>query len=233
MKPIIVVENTKRWPLRLEGAEVVSAREYLVSNAWGGKRGLRVYNFCRTYGYQTLGYYVSLLAAARGHRALPTVETLQDLRLAPVVRIVSQELDALIQKSLARLRSAKFELSVYFGHNLATTYESLARALYQQFPVPLLRASFEKRGREWRLSSVRPIATSEIPDEHRTFVIAQAEEHFDRNTRPARAKRTFQYDMAILVDPTAEDAPSDDKALRKFAKAAADVGIGDDWSEIH
>ena len=226
MKPIIVVENTKRWPLRLEGAEVVSAREYLVSNAWGGKRGLRVYNFCRTYGYQTLGYYVSLLAAARGHRALPTVETLQDLRLAPVVRIVSQELDALIQKSLARLRSAKFELSVYFGHNLATTYESLARALSQQFPVPLLRASFEKRGREWRLSSVRPIATSEIPDEHRTFVIAQAEEHFDRNTRPARAKRTFQYDMAILVDPTAEDAPSDDKALRKFAKAAADVGIG-------
>jgi len=210
----------------------VSAREYLVSNTWAAKRGLRVYNFCRTYGYQTLGYYVSLLAAARSHRALPTVETLQDLRLAPVVRIVSQELDALIAKSFARLRSAKFELSVYFGHNLSRRYEPLARALYQQFPVPLLRASFEKRGREWRLSSVRPIATSEIPDDHRTFVIEAAEEHFDRKARPARAKRTFQYDMAILHEPGAEDAPSDDKALRKFIKAAADVGIDAELIEL-
>ena len=49
---------------------------------------MRVFNLCRTYRYQTLGYYVSLLAAARGHRPLPTVATLQDLRSHTVVRIV-------------------------------------------------------------------------------------------------------------------------------------------------
>ncbi len=68
---LLVVENTRRWPLQLDGAEVVSARDYLVGGDWGERRGLRVYNFCRTYGYQTLGYYVSLLAAARGHRPDP------------------------------------------------------------------------------------------------------------------------------------------------------------------
>ena len=89
MSAILVTENVRRWPLRFEGAEVVSARDYLVGGEWAGRRGLRVYNLCRTYGYQTLGYYVSLLAAARGHRPFPTVETLQDLRLSPVVRLRS------------------------------------------------------------------------------------------------------------------------------------------------
>ena len=44
MTAILVIENTRRWPLRLEGAEVVSARDYLVGNVWAGRRGLRVYN---------------------------------------------------------------------------------------------------------------------------------------------------------------------------------------------
>ncbi len=225
MKAILVIENTRRWPLRLEGADVVPAREYLVSADWSGHRGLRVYNLCRTYGYQTLGYYVSLLAAARGHRPFPTVETLQDLRLAPVVRLVSEQLEALIQRSLARLKGPRFDLSVYFGRNLARRYDALARALHEQFPVPLLRAGFEKRGREWRLSSVRPIATSEIPESHRAFVIEQAEQHFGRRPRPSRAQRSFRYDLAILADPRAADTPSNQKALRRFVRAARDLAI--------
>jgi glutathione synthase/RimK-type ligase-like ATP-grasp enzyme len=219
-----VVENAARWPLRTEGAEVVSAREYLVGGTWAGRRGLRVYNLCRAYRYQTLGYYVSLLAAARGHRPFPTVETLQDLQLAPVVRLVSDELDELIQKSLSRLQGKRFELSVYFGSNLAKRYDALSRALHDQFPLPLLRATFERRGKEWRLASVRPIAASEIPEGHRPFVIEQAERHFGRRPR-RRAKRTYRYDLAILHDPDAADAPSDPLALRHFDRAARELGI--------
>jgi len=225
VRPILVIENTRRWPLRLEGADVVSARDYLVGDAWSGRRGLRVYNFCRTYGYQKLGYYVSLLAAARGHRPVPTVETLQDLRLAPVVRLVSGQLEDLIRRSLVRLKGPRFDLSVYFGRNLSKGYDALARALYTQFPVPLLRASFERRGREWRLSAVRPIATSEVPESHREFVIQQAEQHFGRRERPSRAKRTFRYDLAILAYSGSVDAPSDATALRRFVRAARQLGI--------
>lgn len=225
MKAILVLENPQRWPLRLEGAEVVSARDYLVSEGWSSRRGLRVYNLCRTYGYQTLGYYVSLLAAARGHRAIPTVETLQDLRLAPVVRLVSEQLESLIQRSLGRLKGSRFELSIYFGRNLAKRYEPLARALHDQFPLPLLRASFEKRDGDWRLASVRPIATSEIPDAHHDFVTQQAERHFGRRQRASPAKRAFRYDMAILVPSDDADAPSDARALRRFVRAARKLAI--------
>jgi len=225
MTALLVLENARRWPLRLEGAEVVSAREYLVGSDWDERRGLRVYNFCRTYGYQTLGYYVSLLAAARGHRPIPTVETLQDLRLGPVVRLVSEQLEDLIERSLVRLKGPRFELSVYFGRNLAKRYDALARALYDQFPVPLLRASFERESRRWRLASVRPIATSEIPETHREFVIEQAEQHFGRRPRRSRSKRSFRYDLAILHDPEEVDAPSNEKALKRFVRAARELGI--------
>lgn len=225
MKSIIVIENVRRWPLELEGAEVVSARDYLVGEQWAGKRNLRVYNFCRTYGYQTVGYYVSLLAAARSHRPLPTVETLQDLRLSPVVRIVSGQMEELIERSLARLKGPRFDLSIYFGRNFSKRYDALARALYDQFPVPLLRAGFEKSADEWRLSSVRPISTSEIPESHRPFLIEQAETHFNRRHRVSPARTSYQYDLAILHDPKAEDSPSNEKSLRRFARAARAAGM--------
>ena len=67
--------------------------------------------------------------------------------------------------------------------------------------MPMLRASFEKRGREWQLSAVRPIATSEIPESHRAFLVQQAEQHFGRRQRPSRARRTYRYDLAILHQP--------------------------------
>lgn len=225
MKAIIVVENPSRWPLQLVGAELVSARDYLVGETWPGRRQLRVYNLCRTYSYQTAGYYVSLLAAARGHRAFPTVETLQDVRLKSVIRLVSEQLEERIQRSLLPLKSPRFELSIYFGRNLAKRYDALARAIYDQFPMPLLRASFEKRGKVWILTAVRPVATNDIPDNHRPFVIAQAEAHFGRRSRSAPARPTFRYDMAILADSDAVDSPSDPKALRRFIKAARELSI--------
>jgi glutathione synthase/RimK-type ligase-like ATP-grasp enzyme len=228
---LLVVENTRRWPLKLAGAQAVSARDYLVGGEWDERRGLRVYNFCRTYGYQTLGYYVSLLAAARGHRPIPTVETLQDLRLAPVVRLVSEQLEDRIQRDLAPLKGPRFELSIYFGRNLAKRYDTLARALHDQFPVPLLRAGFAKESGGWRLASVRPIATSEIPESHRDFVIEQAEAHFGRRPRVAPSRPSFRYDLAILAAPEAADAPSNAKALRRFVRAARALGI--DARQIH
>jgi len=223
VKALVVVENTRAWRLRLRGAEVVSARDYLSGGGWDERRGLRVYNFCRTFGYQKVGYYVSLLAAARGHRPIPTVETLHDLRLSPVVRLASEQLERLIERSLGRLKGDRFELSVYFGRSLTKRYEALARALYDQFPAPLVRATFE-RDEHWRLVSVRPLATSEIPDGHHDFVVAQFEAHFGRPPRTGR-RRTYRYDLAILVSPEAEDAPSNAGALRRFARAAREQGL--------
>jgi hypothetical protein len=157
MSSLLVVENPKSWGSAFNGTEVVSAQEYLTNARFMDLRRARVYNLCRSNGYQTVGYYVSLLAAARGHRPLPSVTTLQDLKLASVVKVASAELQERIEKLLGSHRSDRFELSIYFGRNFAKRYDRLCQAIFNHFPVPFLRAEFIKSD-TWRLTNVRPIA---------------------------------------------------------------------------
>jgi hypothetical protein len=60
-------------PRHLIVVDRVAAREYLTDPKFSENRRSRVFNLCRSYGYQTVGYYVSLLATARGHKPLPSV----------------------------------------------------------------------------------------------------------------------------------------------------------------
>src|SRR5690606_1844452 len=68
METLLVVDDPASWPISVPGLETMAARSYLTSpDALAGKRW-RVINLCRSHRYQSTGYYVSLLAAARGHR---------------------------------------------------------------------------------------------------------------------------------------------------------------------
>lgn len=223
MLVLIVVENPKAWPLHLPGTEVVSAQDYLIQPRYSEVRRTKVFNLCRTYSYQTVGYYVSLLAAARGHRPLPSVATIQDLRQAPLLRIAGEDLDERLQHTFKDLRSNSFELSIYFGRNLAKRYDGLSRALFNHFPAPFLRASFKLRDR-WRLESLKPIAADDIPQSHHEFVMEQATRYFDRPQGPAQ-KIDYRFDLAILYNPEEEDSPSNEKAIKKFMKAARSQGL--------
>jgi len=224
VRPVLVTEKPDSFPGAWSDAEVISAHEYLTAPRWAGERRVRVYNLCRTYGYQRTGWYVSLLAAARGHRPIPSVETVEDLRISPVVRIASESFEDLIHRALAPLQSDRFELSVYFGRNLAHRYDRLSQALFDQFPAPLLRASF-MRDREWSLSGLRIIAMSEVPENHQGFLAERAREYLSAPRTRRRARRSYRYDLALLTAEGDEDAPSDGKALRSFAKAAEQLGI--------
>ncbi len=226
MRPLIVVDNPARWPLEIPGVEVVAARAYLTQPEYSTLRGALVFNICRSYAYQRTGYYVSLLAEARGHRPIPSVATLQDLRDKAVTRLVSSDLSTLIERSFSRIQSSEFVLSVYFGRPLAQSHGALARALFNQFPAPLLRARFEKDDGEWQLVGVGPIATAEIPENHRPFVREAAERYFAGRRTPVRRRKPPRFHLAILVDSKETSPPSNERALDRFERAAQSVGIG-------
>ena len=101
MTVLIVASDVTDWPFEIPGVEVVDAWTYLTSPEFAtGARSSRVVNLCRSYRYQSTGYYVSLLAEARGHKPLPGVITLQDLKTRASVKVLSDELDELIQQNL-------------------------------------------------------------------------------------------------------------------------------------
>jgi glutathione synthase/RimK-type ligase-like ATP-grasp enzyme len=224
LRKLLVVENPARWTFEESGAEVVAAWDYLTEERYADLRRTTVFNLCRRYGYQSVGYYVSLLAQARGHRPIPSVGTLQALGRPEVVRLVSHDIESLIEKSLGALKSDSFDLSIYFGRNLARRYDALARAIFNEFPAPLLRARFVREEGQWRLRSIRPVPTSEIPEDHRPFLLEQAQRFFRRRPGPP-APDNLRYDLAILWSEDDPNAPSDERAIQRFIRAARSVGI--------
>jgi glutathione synthase/RimK-type ligase-like ATP-grasp enzyme len=228
MARILVMERPENWPLQVPGLEVVQARNYLTDPSWSTARGVKVFNVCRSYRYQSVGYYVSLLAEARGHKPLPSVSTIQDLKTPAVVRVLSEDVETLVRKSFADLVSDEFTLSIYFGENLAKRYHRISRQLFNLFPAPLLRAQFLRREGLWELKGIRPIGAREIPDSHRHFVIQQTQRYFAGRTPPRPRTAVFRYEMGILTDPEEIHAPSNERAIRRFGEAAEEIGIRSD-----
>ncbi|MCC7146662.1 MAG: RimK family protein [Phycisphaeraceae bacterium] len=237
MPALIVVNTPADWPFALRGVDVVSARQYLTDPAFNAMRDTRVINLCRSYSYQSLGYYVSLLAEARGHKPQPDVITIQDMKSVGLSRLLAEDVDELIQRSLRTVRGNQFTLSMYFGQTLAKRDERLGGKLFSLFRTPLLRAHFTRRDK-WLIQSITPIPADEIPESHHTSVVEAANRYFAHRTRFTRASRPAKYDLAILVDPQDPHPPSDELALRRFIRAAARAGIAaeligrDDFSRV-
>jgi glutathione synthase/RimK-type ligase-like ATP-grasp enzyme len=225
MSILIVVNNPRDWPLDIPGVTVVPARAYLTDPAYGGERMVRVFNLCKSYRYQTLGYYVSLLAEARGHKPLPRANTIEDMQSQNMVRLLTEGLDDLIQKSLAPIKSDTFELSIYFGHSEASRHEQLSRQLFNLLQAPLLHANFERRGHHWRIRSVHPIAASDIPPPHQEFALQATTEYFTGHRRRTQKLAAPRYHLAILHDPDNPEPASNAMALQKFEKAAHALGM--------
>ena len=224
MNSLIVVDNPRSWPLDLKGVEIIPARSYLTEPFFSTLRRTKVFNMCKSYRYQAAGYYVSLLAEARGHKPIPSIWTIQDMKMPAIIRFVSADLDDLIQSSLAPLQSDRFVLSIYFGKNLARRHDRLSSRLFSMFYAPFLRANFVFH-KKWILQNISPIAGNDIPDSHLPFVMEVANVFFTRQhfTRPKKSDTRF--DLAILYNPEEKDAPSNKQALKKFIKAAAALGI--------
>lgn len=239
MNKIIIVNNPKDWNLQLDDVEVVSARTYLTDLRYTEMRKVRVFNLCRQYRYQATGYYVSLLAEARGHKAIPSITTIQDLKSQAIVRVISDEIDELIQKSLKKIKSPDFTLSIYFSKNVARQHEELSKALYNLFQAPLIRAHFVQNiNHHWVLQSITPIPVNEIPDHHKPYLEEFAKEYFSRKRFMNPKTSRSVYELAILVNPKDTAPPSDKKAMEKFLEAAEEVGFStqlitkDDYSRL-
>ncbi len=95
MPILVVVNDPKEWPLAIEGIELVPAKTYLTDPAYAKLSRTKIFNLCRSYRYQAIGYYVSLLAEARGHKPMPDIATIQDIKSQTIIRLASGDLDEL------------------------------------------------------------------------------------------------------------------------------------------
>jgi glutathione synthase/RimK-type ligase-like ATP-grasp enzyme len=225
MNTLVVVNRAHDLAFELPGSAIVPAHDYLTDPAYSNGSLVQLINLCRTDRYQGRGYYVSLLAAARGHAPLPDVQTIEDLQSRAHVQALGAELDEMAQQALRHDRSDRFELVAYFGRDAAARYAALAQRLFQLAPAPLLRARFERRGSVWRLAAVRAVAAAEVPPQHRALLLRAATEYVTGRRAPRAGTSGRRPRLAILHDPAEPDPPSNAPALERFAAAARAVGL--------
>ncbi len=224
MNKYIVVNQPETWKLSSEHVKIISSRDYLTNPEFSKIKKARVFNLCKNYAYQSKGYYVSLLAEARGHLAIPTVKNLVDLAEPKLVKIVSEEFDDLIQQSLKNIKSQEFTLSVYFGQNVAAKYKELSAMFFRHFQIPFLRVRFNFTTR-WNIKNIKAISESEIPEDHKESMLFFAEQYFAKKRYDTPRPTNFDHDLAILVQQNDVAPPSNGKALKKFVEIAEKMGF--------
>ena len=224
MNKYIVVNQPEKWTFSIDNITVISSQDYLTNSEYSQIKKARIFNLCKNYNYQTKGYYVSLLAEARGHLAIPTIKNLVDLKDLKLVKIVSQDFDDVIQHSLKNIKSRDFVLSIYFGQNVAQKYKELSSLFYKHFQVPFLRVKFAFNT-HWQIQSIKAISESEIPDEHLESVYEFANQYFSKKRYDTPKLSRSDFDLAILVNPNDPAPPSNPKALKKFIEIAEKMNI--------
>ncbi len=224
MNKYIVVNQPEKWRFSIENITVISSQDYLTNPKFSLLKKARIFNLCKDYSYQSKGYYVSLLAEARGHLAIPTVRNIVDLKTLKLVKIVSDEFDDVIQQSLKNIKSREFTLSIYFGQNVAQKYKELSSLFYKHFQVPFLRVKFY-HNTKWNIQSIKAISESEIPMDHLESVYEFANQYFAKKRYDTPKLTTSDFDLAILVNPNDPAPPSNPKALKKFIEIAEKMNI--------
>ena len=226
MPKLIVVEKPESWKFSLDDVEVITPDQYISDETYQAGKNLKVLNLCKSYQYQSEGYYVSLLAEARGLKVLPGVSTIQDFRFPSILRDDSLDFDALIQNTFKGEPYDRIEFNIYFGITQSETLNKLALQLFQLVQAPSVRAAFSKKNK-WVLQSIRPISLSEVPENDKPLLVSALEKYFlrKRDYRPDKKK----YDLAILVNPEDPNPPSDDRALKRFYKAALEAGFNTEF----
>ena len=226
-KWLVVVDRLVDLPEGAGAAEIMTTRDYIAGPlAAIGPR--KVVNLARSQGYQTLGYYVSLLAEARGHKVLPTVGAMLELRGKKGYAHRLPELEETLNRIIRRMDiepEGNFRLVVCLGEVEDPRFERLGAELFDAFRVPVLEV-FVAAGTPWTIKKIAPVPLAELGAPSRARFTAALAAHTQTRWRPSRAKAQPRFDLAVLHDPAERLPPSDTASLKRFARLAEGWGLG-------
>lgn len=230
-KQLVVVENISDWKSEYSDCPTVHVDEYLTNDQYLKMGNVQVINLCRSFRYQSVGYYCSLLAEARHHRVVPSVKTILDLSSKAMYGLDAEELDALVARRVASTphtpEQTEVQMDIFFGHCQQEGLQDLARQIFETFPCPLLQVEFQKQGR-WRINAIKTLSLHKLSTSQRSWFGDALMRYQKSRWRSRRPRTPARYDMAILYNPADKLPPSDSRALNNFVKSGKTLGLSID-----
>lgn len=221
---VVVVSSSADLP-ELPAERVVSADRYLSGEEPPSSR-VTVVNLCRSYRYRTKGYYVSLLADARGHQVVPSVEAFEGLSEPFGVARVLREAGVATEPNADPDGAETIEALAYFGQCSDQRFRGAAEAIYREWPTPVLRITMIRENEQWKVSDVAPVPLMQLSGEQRTPLLEALQDEKWLARRGAPAPRALKRaSIAVLFDENDPFSPSTSETLDRLEKVAARMNV--------
>jgi glutathione synthase/RimK-type ligase-like ATP-grasp enzyme len=221
---LIVVDSPNEFcQLDLHDCDVIDFDRYLSEFPKRDEGKIRVINLCATDRYLSKGYYCSLLAEARTHKVLPSVNIINDL-------IIESQEQSFQMKTVTLPKALSDEVQdgshcdVFFGSTHAASMASIAKFALERFPAPFLSVSVSKQAN----ATVMTVGFGDwqsAENNHKTDFAKALHDYMLKTWRRGSKRKQARWDMAILCNENEATPPSDVKAIKHFIKAAKLVGI--------
>ena len=220
---VILVDQSRDFPNAETPHKVITTSDYLVRpKLFAGPGRAKIINLSRSYNYQSKGYYASLLAEARGHRIIPTVETMLELREQKLYEQALPDLQEALSGAAHRARAnedATFDLLFCFGLSQDPRFEAFGRLLFDWYRCPALEVTITP-GKRWKIDRLRARPLGKLGPEEAAFFRTALQQHTERDWRNPRARAVAKYSLAVLHDPQEQLPPSSLETIRYFQKLA-------------
>ena len=220
---VILVDYPRDFPNADTPHKVITTSDYLARpKLFAGAGRAKIINLSRSYNYQSKGYYASLLAEARGHRIIPTVETMLELRERKLYEHALPDLEEALNGAAHKARasdSTTFDLLFCFGLAQDPRFEAFGRLLFDWYRCPALEVTITP-GKRWKIERLRARPLGKLGPEEAAFFGAALHQHTQRDWRNPRARAIAKYSLAVLHDPDDPLPPSSPETIRYFQKFA-------------
>lgn len=222
---LILLNQLADWKPYYESNTVSTVSEYLHSKT-SRKESKLIINLSSSYNYNSEGYYCSLLAQARGHKIIPSVDVINKLDSDTGIRM-SASLQKICHQWILKNNLADdsiWYLNIYFGTCAEKGLERIARFVFDNYPVPMLRVGFNTRSRN-QIESIQALSLNDLSSEEQD-VFAESLDRFNKKIwRTPRTPKHSRYNLAIYHDPSETMPPSNKKALQKFIDLAKRLDV--------
>jgi glutathione synthase/RimK-type ligase-like ATP-grasp enzyme len=220
---VILVDHERDFPNADTPHKVITTAEYLARpKLFNSQTRTKIINLSRSYNYQSKGYYASLLAEARGHRIIPTVETMLELRQQKLYEHAVPELEAALARCAHRARATDtgtFDLLYCFGIGQDARFEIFGRLLFDWFRCPAMEVTVTV-GRIWKIDRIRARPLAKLGPDEAQFFREALQRHTQRDWRNPKARSVAKYSLAVLFDAAETLPPSTSETLRYFQRIA-------------
>lgn len=219
---LILVEHATDVAQHETPHKVLRVRDYLANPRLFTARRPNIINLARSYAYQSNGYYASLLAEARGHRIVPTAQSMVELSRKTLYAQALPELDAALARECEGRSMPEGPLLVAFGRVRQDGLKRFGRLLFDWFRVPVLDVSLSPAG---RIERIRPVPPNTLKGDARGFFLESLDAHTRRAWPAQKDRAAARWSLAVLSDPKETLPPSSAASLKRLAAVAAKMGV--------